>query len=209
MGCEAWYPLGRFHIAHGFRRRICKACVRTRAWPSRQKWLRSAKGIATTQRNIAKNRGKPGRAEYMRSYRPRWAAAHAEALRESRRRYKASLKGLETEAAYKARLRGAEVRGHVDPKLWSLLVAAYDEACAYCRVEPGITRDHIIPLSLGGAHVIENLVPACRPCNSRKHAKGNIVPMIPLRLRQIAPDLYAGLVRTIYGNDRRGVRLVS
>ena len=33
------------------------------------------------------------------------------------------------------------------------------------------TLDHVTPLSKGGAHVIENLVPACRPCNSSKGDK--------------------------------------
>ena len=31
--------------------------------------------------------------------------------------------------------------------------------------------DHRIPLARGGGHTRHNLQPACRPCNSRKHAK--------------------------------------
>jgi 5-methylcytosine-specific restriction endonuclease McrA len=41
--------------------------------------------------------------------------------------------------------------------------------CVYCG-DRATTADHVRPLSSGGRHVIENLVPACRSCNSSKHA---------------------------------------
>lgn len=31
--------------------------------------------------------------------------------------------------------------------------------------------DHVKPLAAGGSHMLSNLRPICRPCNSRKHAK--------------------------------------
>lgn len=33
------------------------------------------------------------------------------------------------------------------------------------------TLDHIIPLSRGGTHDIDNLVLACKSCNSRRHSR--------------------------------------
>ncbi len=42
--------------------------------------------------------------------------------------------------------------------------------CAYCG-EAGSTIDHVIPRARGGLHVWENVVLACRPCNSRKDDK--------------------------------------
>ena len=45
--------------------------------------------------------------------------------------------------------------------------------CFYCgghhRDSP-LTIDHIIPIHQGGRHAIGNLIPACRSCNSSKHA---------------------------------------
>lgn len=46
--------------------------------------------------------------------------------------------------------------------------------CAYCGTTENLTFDHIIPLSRGGEHQIGNLVAACKPCNSRKHAKDEL-----------------------------------
>jgi 5-methylcytosine-specific restriction endonuclease McrA len=49
-------------------------------------------------------------------------------------------------------------------------------ACQYCG-RPAENLDHVIPRSKGGEHVWENVVAACRRCNSRKenrlvHEKG-------------------------------------
>ena len=40
--------------------------------------------------------------------------------------------------------------------------------CVYCG-NPASAIDHIIPLALGGTDDPENLVPACKHCNSVKH----------------------------------------
>jgi 5-methylcytosine-specific restriction endonuclease McrA len=39
--------------------------------------------------------------------------------------------------------------------------------CQYCSA-PAESIDHVIPRSRGGAHEWENVVAACRPCNTRK-----------------------------------------
>ncbi len=46
--------------------------------------------------------------------------------------------------------------------------------CYYCKSSvntDSIHFDHIIPISNGGPHSIENLCVSCQPCNNRKHAK--------------------------------------
>lgn len=57
-------------------------------------------------------------------------------------------------------------------KQWKELLALYQGCCAYCGVHStDLTCDHIVPLKLGGDNNIENLVPACRRCNSSKRHK--------------------------------------
>ena len=43
--------------------------------------------------------------------------------------------------------------------------------CVYCWQKTKLTIDHIIPLSRGGSDEIDNIVPACHSCNSKKHDK--------------------------------------
>lgn len=55
---------------------------------------------------------------------------------------------------------------------WKDLLDRYGNKCLCCgRTDVKLTQDHIMPLSLGGLHSIENIQPLCRSCNSRKSAK--------------------------------------
>ena len=44
-------------------------------------------------------------------------------------------------------------------------------ACRYCGATAALTIDHVVPRIQGGGDEAENLVVACRTCNSRKHGR--------------------------------------
>jgi 5-methylcytosine-specific restriction endonuclease McrA len=68
--------------------------------------------------------------------------------------------------AYRARARAAD--GQFTSAEWLALAARYDGKCAY-RGEVGpLQVDHRTPLSRGGANSIDNILPACRKCNTEK-----------------------------------------
>jgi 5-methylcytosine-specific restriction endonuclease McrA len=55
---------------------------------------------------------------------------------------------------------------------WDGKVEEYDHKCCYCgREMERLTKDHVHPISMGGTDYIDNIVPACKSCNSRKHTK--------------------------------------
>ena len=65
--------------------------------------------------------------------------------------------------------------GEVTTEQWGEIKARYGGKCAYCRQpceKPEM--DHVQPVTKGGLHVPENVVPACKPCNIQKGNK--IVP---------------------------------
>lgn len=62
---------------------------------------------------------------------------------------------------------------------WTETKEYFDHRCAYCGRQPEkLTIDHIVPLSRGGAHTKENIVPACRSCNSSKHNSSLLVYLL-------------------------------
>ena len=58
---------------------------------------------------------------------------------------------------------------------WQDILKKFEYKCAYCGIEFNDrvipTKDHIIPLSIGGYNIKENIIPACRSCNAKKHNK--------------------------------------
>ncbi len=75
-------------------------------------------------------------------------------------------------AARRARKKGAE--GSHSLLEWRTLLRGHGHRCAYCGVVLGKSnrsKDHKIPLVRGGSDRIENILPACRRCNSSKNTK--------------------------------------
>jgi 5-methylcytosine-specific restriction endonuclease McrA len=54
---------------------------------------------------------------------------------------------------------------------WMARVNFFGWRCRYCNCDldrSNVTKDHQIPLALGGSQWASNLVPSCKPCNSWK-----------------------------------------
>jgi 5-methylcytosine-specific restriction endonuclease McrA len=58
--------------------------------------------------------------------------------------------------------------------------------CQYCAA-PAESIDHVVPRSKGGEHVWENVVAACRPCNTRKRDRMLSDTTMVLRRRPTVP----------------------
>lgn len=70
----------------------------------------------------------------------------------------------------KARLAGA-VCDHGDKCVTDEFLAdLYEQKCLYCG-QQAQHADHFYPIARGGLHCVENIVPACQPCNNSKCAR--------------------------------------
>jgi 5-methylcytosine-specific restriction endonuclease McrA len=62
--------------------------------------------------------------------------------------------------------------GSITSKEWEDLRNKYGNRCLCCgRSGIELTLDHVLPLSMGGEHSINNAQPLCRSCNSSKNDK--------------------------------------
>ena len=77
-------------------------------------------------------------------------------------------------------------KGIVSLKEWERIKQAYHSSCAYCgKQQERLVQDHIIPLDNDGPHTAENIVPACRSCNSKKGNREEMKPMQPHEIEGI------------------------
>lgn len=78
----------------------------------------------------------------------------------------------ENNESYKRRSRSRETKLSLDPgfsqKQWLDLCSKYGNICLCCKMKKPLTVDHIIPLSKGGKHCIDNVQPLCMECNHKK-----------------------------------------
>ena len=71
-------------------------------------------------------------------------------------------------AARRRKRRMDRVEHDLSDEQWSELRSAWG-GCAYCGVtDKPLQRDCVLALSRGGRYTLDNIVPACRSCNTSK-----------------------------------------
>jgi 5-methylcytosine-specific restriction endonuclease McrA len=68
---------------------------------------------------------------------------------------------------------------------WRETLESYNGFCVYCNKKSDkLQQDHIVPLSKGGGHTKENVVPACPSCNSSKGNRPLLIWMLQKEQRR-------------------------
>ena len=76
--------------------------------------------------------------------------------------------GRRARAAQRRKRRMARVAHDLSDEQWASLKEAWG-GCAYCgRTDQALQRDCVLALSRGGRYTLDNVVPACRSCNTSK-----------------------------------------
>ncbi|AEJ92131.1 HNH endonuclease [Mycobacterium phage Optimus] len=177
--CKAVKPVDRFNRAPDKRSGLssqCKDCIKERAArhyaENRERLLRRNKEWAEAnpekarevrRRSVQKNREQ--RKLYAREYRKRRPDITKAAERRWRENNPEAYRAYETRKT--ARRRSAYQLADFAPEQLEARWNYYGGNCWMCG-EPATSIDHVKPIAKGGAHMLCNLRPACKPCNSRK-----------------------------------------
>jgi len=112
----------------------------------------------------------------------------SDVFKEIVKKYLASDKGRAKRARgnHKRRLRTANAKCTLTAAEWQYIKKLYKNRCVYCGEIKTLEMDHIIPISKGGDHTKENIVPACRSCNAKKGDR-------PVLLQLLVVDVSTGM----------------
>jgi 5-methylcytosine-specific restriction endonuclease McrA len=61
-----------------------------------------------------------------------------------------------------------QVFSNFNKKDWENCKNHFNNKCAYCGSDGVLHQEHFVPLSKGGEYTVENIIPACKRCNSSK-----------------------------------------
>ena len=154
----------------------CKACFkksyqdtekgRQSAARASKKWNESEKGIAYKQSDAYKQRHRDSCAKWYSN-----DANRQKHINQSKRwasENKARRQDASRASALKRRLGGDRPSNRLFIEDWAMALNYFDNLCAYCGSSAPLEQDHVVPISKGGSSSIDNIMPACKRCNSSK-----------------------------------------
>jgi 5-methylcytosine-specific restriction endonuclease McrA len=135
----------------------------------------------------------------------RWFANNSEIVRFRIRRWKDQNPEAVVLIRERRRARELGAPGDFTRAQWKAVCELANQKCLACGESKPLTVDHVIPLSRGGSHFIENIQPLCQPCNTRKSDqiidyRAEPVPQTVIDLRPLRRD--RGLPRPLLAGER-------
>lgn len=120
------------------------------------------------------------RKEYQRKYREKnaqrlklYKIENREHIRIVQREYRKNNPEVKRISEHKRNALKRNLPNTLTLKQWMDIKQCFNNKCAYCGKtdNSGLTQDHFIPLSRGGEYTVNNIIPACKSCNSSKGNK--------------------------------------
>lgn len=98
----------------------------------------------------------------------KWRNQNKDRYNENMRRYAQNNRGKYVIYHQRRKTRRLSLEDNFTEKMWERCKTAFNDCCAYCGNQTKLSHDHFIALSKGGEYTMNNIVPACKNCNSSK-----------------------------------------
>ena len=161
-------PLGKYALSS-----VCKTCqhayqkIHDKEYNRLQREERNAKQRAKRKADPEAARAK-GR-EYYWAHAEEIRAKWRENAKKNRERNRKRDKQRAKVNAERRRTLQLDLPASFTKDDWMECLKYFHNSCAYCGAKKDLTQDHFVPLTSGGGLVPDNVVPACRRCNSSKN----------------------------------------
>lgn len=122
------------------------------------------------------NQNKPQMQEQKKKY----YLKNRERILKHNRKYRKENRHILNRAQQRRRAVKAKLPRTLTSEQWNVMKLHFDNSCSYCgmteeehlkKFSEVLHQDHFVPLKNGGEYTHNNIVPACRSCNSSKHDK--------------------------------------
>jgi len=165
-------------------RTLCKICTRSAALSStrrslaqnpaylREKWhlhkARHPERCRAIARNSQRARRRADPTKQLEAER-RYRRAHLERVRAAHKRWADKNPEWYRNKEQRRDAMSASLPATLTQAEWQAILRRYRHTCAYCGTRSGpLAQEHVLPLSRGGPYTKENIIPACKQCNSSK-----------------------------------------
>ena len=122
----------------------------------------------------ASNNWKKNNIDRVKEYCHKWYIENKDKKSEWFKKYSIENKNIILEKSRRQRNKKFGIQGTFSEKDFEIKLFNHKFKCFYCGCEldkNNITRDHYIPLCSGGTDTIDNIVPCCKKCNTKKNNK--------------------------------------
>ena len=136
--------------------------------------------------------------DYYRLQRKTWREKNLERCKEMDRKWSknrrlknpgTSVKDAERNSRRRAQLKAGEDFTHDERNEYWEAQGMDPKICSYCDKQiknwKSSIGDHVVPLSKGGTHTMDNVVPCCLPCNSSKNDRILYEEWVPINERTL------------------------
>ena len=138
------------------------------------KYKQGVKKYCETHKEQRKNSSIRYREENKEAIRERGKAYYEKnkaIINEKNRIWGKNRRQTKTVSTQRYRAKSKELLSTLTKEQWEAIQKQFDNKCAYCGKEGIMTLDHFIPQEREGEYTHNNIVPACKRCNSSKHSR--------------------------------------
>lgn len=107
----------------------------------------------------------------LREYSSNYYESNKEKISRKNKEYRKNNPDVVKIARNNRKYRRKKLDSTLTTKEWEVIVKKFNNSCAYCGSKEKITQDHFIPVYNGGEYTHNNIIPACKSCNSSKQEK--------------------------------------